>query len=275
MTNEYLKFWGVRGTFPLASRSFQTYGGNTSCVALHLNNRTIILDAGTGLYHLGNAMLKETKMKPFDLFLSHTHIDHILGFPFFAPFYKKKYKGTIYAGHLPPPHTIRETLDKFMSPPFFPIPIDRFSAAINFVNLSPYQSLQLDDDLTVQSLPLHHPDGATGYRINYKKKSICYITDIEHLENQLNTELCEFIEGSDYFIYDSTYNDEEYQKHKNWGHSTWQEGFRLAQKARVKNFMLFHHDPSHDDVFLEELNQKVKTLSPHTIIAKEGVEIIL
>jgi phosphoribosyl 1,2-cyclic phosphodiesterase len=129
-------------------------------------------------------------------------------------------------------------------------------------------------DVSVTSAPLNHPGGATGYRVNYSGRSAAYVTDTEHRMGELDASILQFIEGVDLFIYDCTYTDDEYTSSTNskvgWGHSTWQEGVRLAQAAGVKNLVIFHHDPSHDDLFMDEIARSAKELFAGAIVAQEG-----
>lgn len=271
--NNYMKFWGVRGTFPITSQTHAQYGGNTSCVELCLGDHIVILDAGTGLRNLGCALLQENKTLNLDILVSHTHLDHILGIPFFKPFFDPSYHCRFWAGHLKPERILKDVLSNMMTEPFFPIPLDIFKADISYNDFLPGDVLDLGDKIKVQTIALNHPNNATGYRINYQRHSICYVTDTEHIEGQQNQAILDLIHDADYFIYDATYSDAEYHNHRKWGHSTWEEGFRLAQKANVKNYIIFHHDPDHDDLFMDKIVEQTQNLTPNTIVAYEGLKI--
>jgi phosphoribosyl 1,2-cyclic phosphodiesterase len=123
----------------------------------------------------------------------------------------------------------------------------------------------------MRTAPLNHPNRATGHRIEYGGKSICYVTDTEHVAGQPDKNILGLIEGTDYFIYDSTYTDDEFSKHKGWGHSTWQEGARLAEKAGVGTFVVFHHDPDHDDDMMDSIAEQVEKVRPGSIVAREDM----
>ena len=126
----------------------------------------------------------------------------------------------------------------------------------------------------MSTVPLNHPNGATGYRLDYRNNTICYVTDTEHQQGILDINLVRFIEGADLFIYDSTYTDQEYAHFKGFGHSTWQEGVKLAEAANVKKLVIFHHDPEHDDKFMDRVAREAENVRPGTVVAREGMTLI-
>ena len=123
----------------------------------------------------------------------------------------------------------------------------------------------------MRTAPLNHPNGATGYRLEFAGHSVCYITDTEHVSEQLDPNIVELIEGTDIFIYDSTYTDAEYPRYRGWGHSTWQEGVRLADAANVKLFVAFHHAPEHADETMDEIASALRRARPASSVAHEGM----
>ena len=131
--------------------------------------------------------------------------------------------------------------------------------------------LQPYEGITLRTTALNHPNGATGYRIEYQGKSICYVTDCEHRPDAPDRGIIDLIRDADIFVYDSTYTEEEYPQHKGWGHSTWQEGAKLAELAGVKTFVLFHHDPSHSDSKMDEIARAAEAHRPGTLVAREGM----
>jgi len=128
--------------------------------------------------------------------------------------------------------------------------------------------------VAVRTAELNHPNGATGYRVEHGGKSICYVTDTEHKKDALDQNILELIEGADIFIYDATYTDDEYPNYEGWGHSTWQEGMRLAEAAGVKTYVIFHHDPGHDDAFMDAVAKAAEAARPGTVVACEGMALI-
>ncbi|OUR79230.1 MBL fold metallo-hydrolase [Alphaproteobacteria bacterium 46_93_T64] len=269
-----VKFWGVRGSIATPSADHMKYGGNTSCVEIVLDDRIIILDAGTGVRMLGNCLLSRD-IKKYLFLQSHTHWDHINGFPFFAPVYCEDVSIDFHAGHLSCCGGIKQVLSSQMCQPTFPVPFEELSATINFKDFVAGESFSLGGGAEVKTAPLNHPDGGTGYRIEYDGVSVCYVTDTEHRPGELDANILGLIEGADLVIYDSTYTDEEYPKFAGWGHSTWQEGIRLCKAAGAKQLAIFHHDPSHDDAFMDDIAQQAKTMWSGAFVAQEGSCIAL
>lgn len=269
-----VKFWGVRGSIATPSPRHIGFGGNTSCVELKIGNRVIILDAGTGIRNLGHWLLRRNVTRG-DLFLSHTHWDHINGFPFFSPAFKADRHFTIHAGHLIDKGGIGRVLASQMQQPFFPVPLEKMGASIDNVDFRAGDSFSLGSGIKVRTAPLNHPDGATGYRFEYGGKSVCYVTDTEHVPGQPDQNILALIEGADLVIYDSTYTDKEFEKHVGWGHSTWQEGVRLCRAADVKTLAIFHHDPDHEDLFMEALEAEARQLWSGALVARENMRVNL
>ena len=264
------RFWGVRGSIASPGDSTMKYGGNTPCVEVRCGDKLFILDTGTGARSLGAALTREMPLDA-DILLSHTHYDHVVGLPFFAPAYVNGNRFRLWAGHLPPPQRIGEVLRDFMRPPFSPIPRDTFKADFSFNDFTAGEVLNPCGGVTVRTAPLNHPDGATGYRIEFEDRAIAYVTDTEHRGAEMDENVLRLIREADLVIYDSTYTDEEYPKYKGWGHSTWQEGARLCAAAAAKTLVIFHHDPSHDDRFLDTVAAEAESLRPGTIVAREGM----
>jgi len=278
MANDFIvKFWGVRGTVPVPCKDTIKYGGNTSCVELMCGERQIIFDAGTGIFQLG----KHTNNFYTDILLSHTHLDHISGFPFFKPLHTPNSKVSIWAGHLKPESTAQKAMGHLMMSPVFPLALKDVQSRVIFNDFMAGEMLVnkgfKEDGITIDTLPLNHPDRATAYRVEYDGKSVCYVTDVEHEVGEIDHSLVKFIENCDLFIYDSTYDDDNFETYIGWGHSTWQQGARIADKANVKTFISFHHDPNANDKELDERNEKLKDFRKNgeSILAKEGLEIKL
>jgi phosphoribosyl 1,2-cyclic phosphodiesterase len=267
-----IRFWGVRGSIPCPGPETVRYGGNTSCVEIRCGRHLLIFDAGSGLRPLGKTLLAGGRPLDIDLFFSHTHLDHIVGLPFFAPAYSAGNHVRFWAGHLKPAGSdIKKVLQKMMSAPLFPIPIDILEAGLEFNDFSAGETLTPHAGVKLITAPLNHPDGATGYRVEFAGMAVAYITDTEHRAGQSNPEVLKLMHHADVAIYDSTYTDEEYPSHRNWGHSTWEEGVRLATEAQVKQLVIFHHDPSHDDNFMDRVAADAAKSRPGTIVAREGL----
>lgn len=263
-------FWGVRGSIACPGERTVRYGGNTSCLEIRCGGRLLIFDAGTGLRDLGIRLQRDGAVDA-DLFLTHTHFDHICGLPFFAPLYVPGNRIRLAAGHLLPDMTLKNVLVEMMMAPLFPIPPAAFRANVSYQDFRMGETLSPGDDITIRTAPLNHPNNATGYRIEYDGRSICYITDTEHAEGERDANIVGLIGGADLVIYDATYTDEEYPNFRGFGHSTWQEGMRLVTAAKAKTLVIFHHDPAHDDDRMDEIAAEAEKRRPGTIVAREGM----
>lgn len=267
-----LEFWGVRGSIACPSPTHVRFGGNTSCISVNAGGERLILDAGTGLRELGNALLRED-VRRARVLMTHTHWDHINGFPFFKPAYIPNRSFTIMAGHLGP-GGVRNVLSGQMAGPTFPVPIETMRAELGFEDFTAGDSFRIGE-VSVRTAPLNHPNGATGYRIEHGGKSLCYVTDTEHVPGAPDQTILGLIAGADLVIYDSTYTDEEFPRHLGWGHSTWQEAVRLCQAAEVRSLAIFHHDPEHDDSFMEQVERDAIALWPQAFVARERTKLQL
>ena len=268
-----LRFWGVRGSIACPSSSHVRYGGNTSCLEVTAGEHTIILDAGTGIRSLGHS-IQDRGLRSAHLLLTHTHWDHINGFPFFGPGFNKGYEFKVMAGHLQR-DSIREVLAGQMMQPTFPVPLEAMQACLTFEDFKAGESFKIGSDVSIRTCGLNHPNGATGYRIEYGGKSLCYVTDTEHVPGKPDQKVLGLIEGADLVIYDSTYTEDEFPAKIGWGHSTWQEAISLCRAAHVKQLSIFHHDPEHDDDFMDRVAEQAFKTWDGASVAKEGAIIAL
>jgi phosphoribosyl 1,2-cyclic phosphodiesterase len=267
-------FWGVRGTIPCPAPTHIEFGGNTSCVEVSLDERKIILDCGTGLRGLGKHFL-EGSARHATILLSHVHLDHIAGFPFFQHAFNPAFSFHITAGRYNGNPDIRTVLANQMEPPLFPVPLRTMRAQLSFENFEPGARLELDGGLIVRTAPLRHPDGASGYRIDYDGRSLAYVTDTEHVPGELDRNILELIEGADLVIYDSTYTEAEFVCKVGWGHSTWNQGIKLCREAGAKRLALFHHEPDHDDIFMTALEREAQAVWAPVFAAREGSTVTI
>jgi len=231
----------------------------------------MVFDGGTGLRLLGNELMNTGEPAELDLFYSHTHFDHICGLPFFAPCYDARSKMRIWAGHLNGGKGIEAVLNNMMIAPLFPIPMGIFTAKMKFTDFAAGDPLDPHPGIRLLTGPLNHPNGATGYRIEYGGKVVAYITDTEHRPDARDPNVLRLIDRASVMIYDASYTDAEFPAHKDWGHSTWQEGVRLADAAGVKTLVVFHHDPGHDDEFMDQVAADAAAARPGTVVAQEGL----
>jgi len=272
-TKMSVRFWGVRGSIPCPGPKTVRYGGNTSCVEVKCGDRRLVFDAGSGLRMLGNALDDEVATVDIDLFLSHCHIDHLIGLPFFLPAFTTGSHLRLWAGNLKPAGGLKQTVRKLMSYPLFPIEIEAASGKIDFTDFTPGEILEPQPGITVFTAALNHPGGATGYRVEFDGRAIAYITDTELSGEVIDPALLALARDAALVIIDTTYTDEELPEHVGWGHSSWQQAVRLADEAGARTLCLFHHDPEHDDDEMDRIGAAAAKARPGTMVASEGLSI--
>jgi phosphoribosyl 1,2-cyclic phosphodiesterase len=272
-----IKFWGVRGSIPCPGTATVRYGGNTSCVEMQVGDERLIFDGGTGLRNLGQSFCSESSVKAH-LFFTHSHWDHIQGFPFFGPAFVNGNCFKVYGALTPNGATVKQRLHDQMLHPNFPVPLQIMQANLQFYDLEVGEQLQIGE-VVIETGKLNHPGEAMGYRVNWNGLSVAYITDTEHFPNRLDENVLRLSLKANVLIIDATYTDDEYYDEKSskvgWGHSTWQEAVKIAKAAGVKQLVLFHHDPQHDDDFLDRIGEAAALVFPRTLVAQEGLSIEL
>ena len=271
-----VKFWGVRGSIACPTANHLAFGGNTNCIEVSVGGTKIILDAGTGIRSLGTWFMRKD-VKHATILMSHTHWDHINGFPFFVPAFNAGYSFHVMAGHLADDEGIREVLDGQMAQPMFPVPIEAMQGEMTYQDFRAGEAFTLpaDSRISIKTTPLNHPNGATDYRIEYAGKSFCYVTDTEHVIGKPGENVLGLIDGADLVVCDSTYTDDEFPAKVGWGHSTWQEDIRLCRAANVKRLAIFHHDPDHEDRFMDGIEADARLEWDGSIVAREHMRIKL
>lgn len=271
-----VKVWGCRGSIACPHPTHMRYGGNTTSLEVDAGGTKILLDCGTGIRPLGQELLR-SELKDCHILLTHTHWDHINGFPFFAPAFDPSRTFDIKAGHLFDRGGIKSVFQAQMDNPMFPVPLEAMRANLNFDDFAAGDSFTVGggSDVTIRTAPLNHPNEATGYRIEYEGKSFCLITDTEHIPGEHDENVLGLIDGADLVMYDSTYTEEEFPAHVGWGHSTWNEGVALCREANVKRLGIFHHEPDHDDDFMDRLAEDARNEWEHAFVVRELMEFEL
>ena len=265
-----INIWGSRGTLPRGGVP-STYGGNTPCVTCSASDGSLlVLDAGTGIYHLGR-YIEETYDDNYHMLMlfSHVHWDHIQGFPLFFPAYHPETHIMIHGGP-PSGGTWENALRGQMRDPYFPIPFSALKARISFTEWPECEPLKSGPFMIYRS-PTNHPGGGYAYRIECEGISMVYATDTEHPRSGIDEGLLTLTRKADILLYDSTFFPNEYPNHRGWGHSTWLHGCELADRADVRRLILYHHDPSHDDESLQKMELLAQARFKNTAAAREGV----
>jgi phosphoribosyl 1,2-cyclic phosphodiesterase len=246
------------------------YGGNTPCVEVRCGGRVIVLDAGTGIRELGLALVRE-RVTQVDLLISHFHMDHTQGFPFFTPSYNPDVHVDIHLAKLSPERGLEEPFHKLMEQPQFPVPFQILAADIRFHEIKGGHRLGA---VELKTHRVNHPGGCMAYRIEHDGKALVYLTDHEPYGDERDAKVVEFVRDADLVIREAQYTNAEYEMKRGWGHSTFDDAAADAVRAGAHRLALFHHDPEHDDRFLErELDEVRRRYCSHPVeifLAREG-----
>jgi len=252
----YIKCWGSRGSIPVSGKDYLKYGGDTTCIEIRTKSGDIIIiDAGTGIRRLGNQLIEENLYK-YNFIFTHAHWDHLMGFPFFKPLYSKRAE---FDMHRCPFHSkfVETILSKVMAPPNFPVKYSDLKANIVYVDACP---TQFDiGSVTVIPIQLSHPNNGSGYKFVEDGKSFVFLTDNElgfvHPGGLPMKSYLEFSMGADLLIHDAEYTPKEYERKKEWGHSSYTDVLSIAFEAGVKKLGLFHLNQERTD---REMNRIVE-----------------
>ncbi|MDJ1184487.1 MBL fold metallo-hydrolase [Roseofilum casamattae] len=272
-----VQFWGVRGSIPSPGPETVRYGGNTSCLEMRIADRHLIFDGGTGLRALGD-YLCEQQAADMNLFFTHYHWDHIQGVPFFRPLFDRDRNIHIWGDVPASSDSLKEHFYDSILHVNSPVPSATPKANLKFSRLLPGQTMSLGE-IEIETGHLNHPNGAMGYRISCGGQTAVYCTDTEHYSDRLDEDVLTLARDADLLIYDAMYTDDEYHNPKaskvGWGHSTWQEGVKVAEQAGVKKLVIFHHEPNHNDDTLDQIQVEVQKVFPNSILAREGMVLKL
>jgi phosphoribosyl 1,2-cyclic phosphodiesterase/ActR/RegA family two-component response regulator len=292
-----VKFWGVRGSIASPGPKTVFYGGNTSCVEVRADGEIIVLDAGTGIRPLGLSLADEFQDTPLQLtlLLTHTHWDHIQGFPFFVPAYNPRNTVRIL-GYEGARQGLAVTLGAQMESPYFPIGLKEVPGNISIQELREMEFHV--GTVRVQAAFVNHPGICVGYRLNTSAGAVVFIPDNEPFHRMTrgksaedrraaefaaaqDARLIEFIRGAEVLIMDAQYDAAEYASHVGWGHACVDDAVALAMRGEVKQLFLFHHDPTHDDERISRMLAHGRQValaaenSLHVEAAREGLELVL
>lgn len=293
-------FWGVRGGYPKPGPTTNKFGGNTTCLEIRAGCHLIIIDAGTGIIGLGEKLIAQHQAdeKPIvaTLLFTHTHHDHTQGFPFFMPSYLGSSVLYIFG-----PKWLHQDLEVVLAhamlPPVFPVTLDELRSMRLIRNLSESDMIVLDEpdapprvcnvyresgecspwEVRVRGMRSYaHPQGVFVYRVEMGDSKLVFATDVEGYAGG-DRQLIQFAHGADLLVHDAEYTAEEYlagnSAKQGWGHSTWEMAIEVAQAAGVKKLVLTHHNASHSDAFLEDIERQAQELFPETMMAREGLTL--
>lgn len=257
--------WGVRGSVPRPSPDYMEYGGNSVCTALEHGNHTVILDAGTGLTPLGQALAARKSVKRLDILLSHFHIDHVLGLFSFQPLFDPDIELHLYGGK-----GLAQYLSTLIGPPFWPLKLQEFPAQLMFHEIRPGDSFDLED-FSVSTMAGSHPGGSLLYRLDGAGKRLTYALDCE-VNERMFPALAGFAQGSGLLIWDTNFTPSDLRA--GWGHSTWEQGLELGRAANVGQVLMTHYNQGYPDVLLRR-QEMLAGQDSICRFAKEGLVMIL
>ena len=249
-----IKFWGARGSIPVSGKNYLKYGGSTTCVEVRSKkNDLIIIDAGSGIRLLGKELLKKAQHN-FTMLFTHSHWDHVLGFPFFAPIYNNKTHIKIMGCSFSS-DPVREIIAKTMQPPGFPVKFEEISARFDFATMC-VAGCEIAG-LHVLPIELSHPNNALGFKFTEGGKSFAFLTDNElgfvHPGGKEFGDYVAFSRGADLLVHDADYTPAEYPRRRTWGHSTWEQALDLGLRSEVRALGLFHHNQDRYDSELDRI----------------------
>lgn len=269
-----VKIWGARGSVATFGKDYIKYSGNTSCISMEIDDSVLIFDAGTGIINLGNYLLEIYRPVKASIFLTHYHYDHIIGLPSFTPLFLEESE-LIFFGESKREQSVVDILNDFMRPPFFPIKFSESLSQKTFNNITETDEIQFltKKNRLVNVVPINtkHPGGNLAYKVITSGKSVVYLTDFAHYDNEHDL-IVDYVKDCDLLFYDANFTKEEYheKQYEGWGHSHWEKATKLAKEAGVKKLILFHHKNTRKDEELEHIVTAARNDFPNTFLAKEG-----
>lgn len=268
-----VQFWGVRGSIPTPGADTVRYGGNTACVEILVGGKRLIFDGGTGLRVLGKHLLNNHQTVSAHLFFTHTHWDRIQGFPFFNPAFVKGNCFDIYGATAPNGASIKQCLTDQMLRPNFPTPLQAMQSQMKFHNLSAGSVVSIEDVL-IETISLNRFTSALGFRVTWQGYSLVYATDTDHSIEGGNQNLIYLAQQADLLIYEGNYVNQVHSDIKpqtDQGNPSWYAGVEMAKDAGVRELIMFHHHPAHDDDALDRLEMEMRSRFPRARLAREGM----
>lgn len=272
--------WGSRGSFPAPYKDRMKYGGNTSCFVIETGDSLFVLDAGTGMAAFGQELVATGHRedgsltgKDIHIFISHIHLDHVAGIPFFKPLYENGYRIHFY-GEERRGRTLREQLENLCSPPYWPVALKTCPSLAGFHTIQAGQSLIYQQGTVLRTMRANHPDQTTLFSFLIGKRKIIYGLDCE-LSDSFSEKMSGFAEYADLIICDCQYAPREYPFHIGWGHSSWKQWTELARKCHARQLWFAHYAWESEDSTLDELESQAQDEFPNCVYVREGMRIVL
>ncbi len=265
--------WGCRGSCPAPYENRMQYGGNTSCYSVEAGEQLLILDGGTGLAGLGEALSKRRDVKTMSILLSHLHLDHISGIPFFKPLYQPG-RRIVFYGWEERPGELKAALSAVMGPPYWPVALGDCPAAVEYRGLGEGQRALLPGGIVLETMRANHPGNTLLYSITAGNKKIVYGLDCE-MDGSVMNDLARFARNADLIICDAQYSPGDYGSHRGWGHSTWRDGVSLAERCLAKRVCFSHFDWEYGDRDLMKMDQELRQAFARGFFAREQMKILI
>lgn len=270
--NTFIKFWGTRGSNPVAGPEYIRFGGNTCCLEVRDGDDLVIIDAGTGIRSLGSLLVNKSA-KPYHVLFSHTHWDHLLGFPFFHPIYEPEAEVHLWAP-VGFDKTTKELFSEMLAYSYFPVALDDIKSKILFQDIRDSQKLSFGK-IKIFTHYSFHPGSSLCFKIHLSGKVIGYVTDNEFLfgfhgsfdkvrkQKEMThpyQSMIDFFSGCDVMIHEAQYTDDEYIQREGWGHSSLSNAAAFIKLTNIKDWIVTHHDPKHTDAELLENAERLKII---------------
>ncbi len=269
MSEFEVQIWGARGSIPVYHPDHQRAGCNTTCVSVRINGHISILDAGTGIVRLGDAIGGEAS-QDMDLFLSHYHYDHVLGLNFFPPLRSARTHLTVHGGTAHTGEGPQAILSKLFSQPFCPNELDSHPGRLTFESFATGDRIALKGGAHLIPYRLNHPSVAYGFRIEYRNRVFVFAPDFELGDAQGDAAMADMLRDADLAVLDTMFTPAEITEYRGYGHSSWQDVARICAASRVASWRLFHHAPSLTDSALDAIEAELRREFPDSGAAREG-----
>ena len=262
----------MRGGVPTPDAATRAFGGNTPCVEVRCGDRLLIFDAGTGIRPFGVA-LDQSNPVDADILFTHCRFERACGLPFFAPGYNPANSFAVWAAKNDEGYGVEAALTDLMTSPLFPIPLSFMGGLKTWHDFRAGDTLSPRAGITIRTAPLNHPQGATGFRVDYGGRALGYISNTGHVPGKPDELILALIRDANAVIYDCHYVDEDYPAAGLAGHSTWQEGVRLCKQAGAERLVAFLHHPDHGDERLAAVQRALDAEASGSVVAYEGLEL--